>query len=326
MYTKDTKSNMSKTRQKKGEVSMIYTVTFNPSLDYIVSVEDFRLSLTNRTDSELLLPGGKGINVSIVLGNLGIPSTALGFIAGFTGDEVARRLKLLGVKNGFIRIEEGFTRINLKLKSIDGTEINGQGPAISKEKLEKLMEQLDGLEQGDILFLSGSIPASVPDDVYQKVMERLYGRGVQIVVDATKDLLVNVLSYHPFLIKPNNHELGEIFGTEIRTRAEAVPYARKLKERGAQNVLVSMAGEGAVLAAADGKVYEAPVPEGILVNGVGAGDSMVAGFMAGWMERADYEYAFHMGIAAGSASAFSEHLAVREEIEAVYKQMMQDKN
>ena len=302
---------------------MIYTVTFNPSLDYIVSVEDFRLSLTNRTDSELLLPGGKGINVSIVLGNLGIPSTALGFIAGFTGDEVARRLKLLGVKNGFIRIEEGFTRINLKLKSIDGTEINGQGPAISKEKLEKLMEQLDGLEQGDILFLSGSIPASVPDDVYQKIMERLYGRGVQIVVDATKDLLVNVLSYYPFLIKPNNHELGEIFGTEIRTRAEAVPYARKLKERGAQNVLVSMAGEGAVLAAADGKVYEAPVPEGTLVNGVGAGDSMTAGFMAGYMEKHEYLHAFYMGVAAGSASAFSENLATRPEIEAVYRQMQE---
>ncbi len=302
---------------------MIYTVTFNPSLDYIVSVDDFRLGLTNRTDSELLLPGGKGINVSIVLGNLGIPSTALGFIAGFTGDEVVRRLELMGVKNGFIRIEEGFTRINLKLKSIDGTEINGQGPVIGKEKLDNLMEQLDRLEQGDILFLSGSIPASMPDDVYQKIMERLYGRGIQIVVDATKDLLVNVLSYHPFLIKPNNHELGEIFGAEIRTRDEAVPYARKLKEQGAQNVLVSMAGEGAVLAAADGNVYDASAPEGTLVNGVGAGDSMVAGFMAGWMERADYEHAFHMGIAAGSASAFSEHLAVREEIEAVYRQIKQ---
>lgn len=320
-----TKSNMSKNKKEKRKEKncMIYTVTFNPSLDYIVSVNDFRLGLTNRTDSELLLPGGKGINVSIVLGNLGIPSTALGFVAGFTGDEVVRRLEAMGVKNGFIRIEEGFTRINLKLKTIDGTEINGQGPAISKEKLEKLMEQLDRLEQGDVLFLSGSIPASMPDDVYQKIMERLKGKGVQIVVDATKDLLVNVLSYHPFLIKPNNHELGEIFGAEIRTRNEAVPYAKKLKEQGAQNVLVSMAGEGAVLAAADGKVYEALAPEGTLVNGVGAGDSMVAGFMAGWMERADYEFAFHMGIAAGSASAFSEHLAVREEIEAVYRQTVQ---
>lgn len=300
---------------------MVYTVTFNPSLDYIVSVDDFKLGLTNRTSSELLLPGGKGINVSIVLMNLGIPSTALGFLAGFTGDEVVRRLEEMGVKNGFIKIQDGLTRINLKLKSIDGTEINGQGPKISEEELGRLMEQLDGLGQGDVLFLSGSIPASMPDDVYQKIMERLSGKGVQIAVDATKDLLLNVLSYHPFLIKPNNHELGEIFGVELKTRDQVVPYARKLRERGAQNVLVSMAGEGAVLVAADDSVYDAPAPKGVLVNGVGAGDSMVAGFMAGWMEKQDYKHAFHMGIAAGSASAFSEYLAVREEIEAVYKQV-----
>ncbi|MEY8433300.1 1-phosphofructokinase [Lachnospiraceae bacterium 48-42] len=300
---------------------MIYTVTFNPSLDYIVSVKDFKLGLTNRTCSELLLPGGKGINVSIVLMNLGIPSTALGFVAGFTGDEVIRRLEDMGVKNGFIKIEEGLTRINLKLKSIDGTEINGQGPEISEEKQWMLMEQLGRLGEGDVLFLSGSIPASMPDDAYQKIMESLQGKGVQIVVDATKDLLLNVLSYHPFLIKPNNHELGEIFGVELKTREEVVPYAGRLQEKGAQNVLVSMAGEGAVLVAADGSIFEAPVPDGKLVNGVGAGDSMVAGFIAGWMEKEDYEHAFHMGIAAGSASAFSEYLATKPEIEAVYKQV-----
>ena len=300
---------------------MIYTVTFNPSLDYIVSVKDFKLGLTNRTCSELLLPGGKGINVSIVLMNLGIPSTALGFVAGFTGDEVIRRLEDMGVKNGFIKIEEGLTRINLKLKSIDGTEINGQGPEISEEKQWMLMEQLGRLGEGDVLFLSGSIPASMPDDAYQKIMESLQGKGVQIVVDATKDLLLNVLSYHPFLIKPNNHELGEIFGVELKTREEVVPYAGRLQEKGAQNVLVSMAGEGAVLVAADGSIFEAPVPDGELVNGVGAGDSMVAGFIAGWMEKEDYEHAFHMGIAAGSASAFSEYLATKPEIEAVYKQV-----
>lgn len=300
---------------------MIYTVTFNPSLDYIVSVDDFKLGLTNRTSSELLLPGGKGINVSIVLMNLGISSTALGFVAGFTGDEVIRRLEDMGVKNGFIKIEEGLTRINLKLKSIDGTEINGQGPEISAGKQEKLMEQLSRLGEGDVLFLSGSIPASMPDDAYQKIMESLEGKGVQIVVDATKDLLLNVLSYHPFLIKPNNHELGEIFDVELKTREEVVPYAKKLQEKGAQNVLVSMAGEGAVLVAADGSVFDAPAPDGKLVNGVGAGDSMVAGFMAGWMEKADYEYAFHMGIAAGSASAFSEYLATKPEVEAVYNQI-----
>lgn len=303
---------------------MIYTVTFNPSLDYIVSVDDFKLGLTNRTGSELLLPGGKGINVSTVLGNLGIESTALGFIAGFTGEEVVRRLEEMGVRSGFIRIEEGFTRINLKLKTIDGTEINGQGPDISEEKVRLLMEKLEDLSEGDILFLSGSIPPSMPDDAYQMIMERLKGRGVQIVVDATRDLLVKVLPYHPFLIKPNNHELGEIFGVELRTRESVLPYGKKLQEMGAQNVLVSMAGEGAVLIAADGKVYGAPAPKGVLVNGVGAGDSMVAGFMAGYMEKQDYQYAFQMGVAAGSASAFSENLATRQEIEAVYRQIKEN--
>ena len=300
---------------------MIYTVTFNPSLDYIVSVEDFKLGLTNRTNSELLLPGGKGINVSTVLMNLGIESTALGFVAGFTGDEIVRRLEQMGVRNGFIRIEEGFSRINVKLKSIDGTEVNGQGPVISETKVQSLMTQLDELGEGDVLFLSGSIPASMPDDAYQKIMERLDGKGVQIIVDATKDLLMNVLPHHPFLIKPNNHELGEIFETELKSREAVVPYAKKLQEMGAQNVLISMAGEGAVLVAADGTVYDAPAPKGTLVNSVGAGDSMVAGFMAGWMEKQDYEYAFHMGVASGSASAFSENLATKEEIQAVYKQI-----
>lgn len=302
---------------------MIYTVTFNPSLDYIVDVDDFKLGLTNRTTSELLLPGGKGINVSTVLMNLGIESTALGFLAGFTGAEVERRLEAMGVKSGFIQVEEGFTRINLKLKSIDGTEINGQGPVISEEQVQILMDQLNELGEGDVLFLSGSIPTSMPNDTYQKIMEMLDGRGVQICVDATKALLMNVLTYHPFLIKPNNHELGEIFGVELKTREEVVPYGKKLQEMGAQNVLISMAGQGAVLIAADGHVFDAPAPKGKLVNGVGAGDSMVAGFMAGWMEKRDYKHAFHMGVSAGSASAFSENLATKEEIEVVYRQVTQ---
>lgn len=305
---------------------MIYTVTLNPSLDYIVSVDNFQLGLTNRTSSERLLPGGKGINVSTVLRNLGIPNTALGFIAGFTGAEVVKRLEAMGVKNGFIPIEDGFTRINLKLKSIEGTEINGSGPGISREKLQILMEQLRGLREGDVLFLSGSIPASMPDDIYQTIMKMLGKKGVMICVDATKDLLLNVLPCRPFLIKPNNHELGEIFGTEIRTREEAVPYARELHRKGARNVLVSMAGEGAVLAAEDGRIFSSPAPSGTLVNGVGAGDSMVAGFMAGWMEKQDYEYAFYLGVSAGSASAFSEDLATKEEIEAVYAQLTAAKN
>ena len=304
---------------------MIYTVTFNPSLDYIVSVENVQLGLTNRTSSELMLPGGKGVTVSTVLMNLGIENTALGFAAGFVGDEIVRQMEEMGVQNGFIRIEEGVSRINLKLKSIDGMEINGQGPVISPEHVEELMKQLDRLGEGDVLFLSGSIPASMPDDAYQKIMERLDGRGVQIVVDATRDLLMKVLEYHPFLIKPNNHELGEIFDVELRTREEVIPYAKKLQEKGAVNVLVSMAGEGAVLIDANGDVHMAPAPKGTLVNGVGAGDSMVAGFMAGWLEKQDYEHAFCMGVSAGSASAFSEHLATKAEIETVYQRVTGNK-
>ena len=303
---------------------MIYTVTFNPSLDYIVSVEDFKLGLTNRTSSELILPGGKGINVSTVLMNLGIENTALGFLAGFTGKEIEHRLVEMGVKSDFIEIEEGVSRINLKLKSIDGTEINGSGPVISAENVEKLMEKLEKLGEGDVLFLAGSIPSSMPDDMYRKIMEKLDGKGVMIVVDATRDLLVNVLEYHPFLIKPNNHELGEIFNVELKTRESVVPYAKKLQEMGARNVLISMAGEGAVLIAEDGTVYDAPAPKGELKNGVGAGDSMVAGFMAGWLEKQDYRHAFHMGVASGSASAFSENLATKEEITAVYEQVIKE--
>lgn len=300
---------------------MIYTVTFNPSLDYIVSVEDFKLGLTNRTNFELILPGGKGLNVSMVLGNLGIENTALGFMAGFTGQEIIRRVEEMGVKSDFIQIEDGISRINLKLKSIDGTEINGSGPKISEDAVLGLMEKLDVLGEGDTLVLAGSIPSSMPDDIYKRIMERLAGKNVMIAVDATKDLLVNVLSYHPFLVKPNNHELGEIFGVTLAKREEVVPYAKKLQEMGAGNVLVSMAGEGAVLAAADGSVYMEPAPKGTLVNGVGAGDSMVAGFLAGWLEKKDYRHAFHLGIAAGSASAFSELLATKEEIEAVYSKI-----
>lgn len=300
---------------------MIYTVTFNPSLDYIVSVEDFKLGLTNRTSSELILPGGKGINVSTVLRNLGVKNTALGFHAGFVGTEIVRRLQQMDVDAEFIQIQEGVSRINVKLKSIDGTEINGAGPVIGSDKVEELMKKLEKLGEGDVLFLAGSIPSSMPDDMYEQIMARLDGKSVMIVVDATKDLLLNVLKYQPFLIKPNNHELGEIFGVELKTREDVVPYGKKLQEKGARNVLISMAGEGAVLVAEDGQVFEEPAPKGTLVNGVGAGDSMVAGFMAGWMEKQEYEYAFHMGIAAGSASAFSENLATREEIENVYRQV-----
>lgn len=293
---------------------MIYTVTFNPSLDYIVSVKDFRPGMTNRTSSELMLAGGKGINVSIVLGNLGIKSTALGFIAGFTGDEIVRRLHNGGINSEFIKINDGISRINIKLKSIDGTEINGQGPHIESSHIEQLMNRLRRLESGDVLVLAGSIPAGISDNIYKDIMDMLKDKGVQIVVDATSRLLTNVLEYNPFFIKPNQHELGDIFNVTLNTQEEVIPYALKLKKMGAVNVCVSMGGKGAILVADDGNVYKAKAPDGILKNSVGAGDSLVAGFLSGWIEKKDYEYAFRKGVATGSASAFSERLATVGEV------------
>ena len=293
---------------------MIYTVTFNPSLDYIVSVNDFQLGLTNRTDSELILPGGKGINVSTILMNLGIDSTAFGFAAGFTGEEIIREVEAMGIRSDFIKIDSGISRINLKLKNIDGTEINGSGPEISEEKIEELLRKLDILGEGDILVLAGSIPASMPADMYSTIMERLQHKNVTFIVDATKDLLINVLKYKPFLIKPNNHELGEIFGKVLESEADIVEYAKKLQEMGAVNVLVSMAGDGAILVTEDGTVSSKKPPKGTVVNSVGAGDSMVAGFLAGWLNTGDYEKALELGTAAGSATAFVSWLATREEI------------
>lgn len=293
---------------------VIYTVTFNPSLDYIVSVKDFRPGMTNRTSSELMLAGGKGINVSIVLGNLGIKSTALGFIAGFTGDEIVRRLHNGGINSEFIKINDGISRINIKLKSIDGTEINGQGPHIDSSHIEQLMNRLRRLESGDVLVLAGSIPAGISDNIYKGIMDMLKDKGVQIVVDATSRLLTNVLEYNPFFIKPNQHELGDIFNVTLNTQEEVIPYALELKKMGAVNVCVSMGGKGAILVADDGNVYKAKAPDGILKNSVGAGDSLVAGFLSGWIEKKDYEYAFRKGVATGSASAFSERLATNGEV------------
>ncbi len=302
---------------------MVYTVTFNPSLDYIVSVEGFQLGKTNRTAKEQMLPGGKGINVSTVLKNLGIPNIALGFSAGFTGEEIKRRVEEMGLASDFINLQNGYSRINVKMKDFDGTEINGQGPDISPAETEKLLEKLDGLKEGDVLVLAGSIPRTMPDSIYSDILRRLDGKGILTVVDATGELLLHVLEYSPFLIKPNNHELGEIFQVKLETREDVVPYARKLQEKGARNVLVSMAGQGAVLLDEMGQFHMLPVPKGKLVNAVGAGDSMVAGFLAGWLTKKDYEYAFRMGISAGSASAFSENLATKKEIEEVYRQVSQ---
>lgn len=304
---------------------MIYTVTVNPSLDYVVEVNSFELGMTNRTVSEKIVPGGKGINVSMVLKNLGYTSTALGFAAGFTGEELVRSLEEKGICQEFIPIKNGFTRINLKLQSVDGTEINGQGPEISEEDLQKLMHRLKELKAGDILFLAGSIPGTMPQDLYKRIIGMLNDKGVLIVVDATKELLTNVLPYHPFLIKPNHHELGEIFGVKLTTRQDVIPYAKKLQEMGARNVLISMAAEGSVLVAEDGTVVSHEAPKGNLVNGVGAGDSMVAGFVAGWLTKQDYEFAYKMGAAAGSASAFSEELATKDEIQDVLMRTFGDR-
>lgn len=296
---------------------MIYTVTFNPSLDYIVSVKQFQIGMTNRTCEELILPGGKGLNVSMVLHALGVENVALGFTAGFVGEEIKRRIKEFGIIPSFIDLGEGTSRINLKLKSSDGTEINGMGPVIPKEKVDELMEKLKVLQKKDTLVLAGSIPPSMSEDIYSEIIKEMGKKEVNTVVDATGKLLLNVLPYHPFLIKPNRQELSEIFGVPMTDRRETAEYAKKLQKQGAKNVLVSMGGEGALLVTQKGEVYEGDAPKGKLVNSIGAGDSMVAGFLAGYLKTHSYQEAFRWGLAAGSASAFSENLATAEAIKAL---------
>lgn len=303
------------------EKEMIYTVTFNPSLDYVVQVEHFQGDAVNRTSEEHVYPGGKGNNVAVIASNLGMKSRALGFKAGFTGAAMEQMLQEFGCDTDFIALEEGVTRINVKVKSDDEFEINGQGPRIPDEKIRQLYEKLDALESGDVLVLSGSIPNTLPDDMYERIMERLAGTGVRISVDATKDLLMNVLKYHPFLIKPNNHELGEMFGVTLESDDEIAEYARKLQEMGARNVLVSMAGDGAILVTEDGSVLKQLPPEGEVVNSVGAGDSMVAGFLAGYLKTGSYEEALKLGTAAGSATAFTSWLADAGTVGELYKKL-----
>lgn len=303
---------------------MIYTVTFNPSLDYLVSVDGFQLGMTNRTKAELVLPGGKGLNVSIVLKALGMENVALGFTAGFVGEEIKRQIQEYGIDTEFIDVKSGVSRINVKLKSVDGTEINGMGPDISEKELNLLWDKLRLLTEGDVLVLAGSIPAAMSDDIYENIIKVMSEKKVIVVVDATGKLLLNVLPYHPFLIKPNHHELGELFDVSITEKKEVAYYGKKLQEKGAGNVLVSMGGQGAVLVTEDGCVYEAKAPVGKLVNSVGAGDSMVAGFITGYLKTNNYEEAFKMGVAAGSASAFSENLATKEAVELVYKRVIID--
>jgi len=296
---------------------MIYTLTFNPSLDYILTVPNFTCGIVNRTTEEKLFPGGKGINVSMVLKNLGYESTALGYFAGFTGEKLKSLLEEKGIKTQFLPVQSGMTRINVKIRSEEESEINGQGPAIGKEDIDKLYKKLDELTDGDILVMAGSIPDVMPSTMYMDIMKHLEGKQLKIVVDATKDLLVNVLQYHPFLIKPNNHELGEIFGITIKEKSDVIEYAKKLQEKGARNVLVSMAGDGSLLLDENGTCHRLGVPKGTVRNSVGAGDSMVAGFLAGWLRTGDYTAAHRLGTAAGSATAFSDGLAEKKDILAL---------
>lgn len=302
---------------------MIYTLTLNPSIDYVMRVDGLAAGSVNRSYSEEMLPGGKGLNVSAVLGELGVRSWALGFVAGFTGREVARRVREMGVEADFIELPEGFTRINVKLKGDAETDINGSGPEIPEEALERLCERLDALCEGDTLVLAGSVPKSLPADVYEKLLARLAGRGVRAVVDAERELLLNTLKYKPFLVKPNLRELGELFGEKPKSLDEIESLARRLQEMGAQNVLVSMAGDGALLLDERGAIHRCPACRGTVRNSVGAGDSMVAGFLAASEEcPGDFDYALKLGTAAGGATAFSVGLAKREEIFALLSSLI----
>ncbi|MGN0648793.1 MAG: 1-phosphofructokinase [Oscillospiraceae bacterium] len=292
---------------------MIYTVTFNPAIDYVVHIGEMKTGATNRSEREEMYFGGKGINVSIVLRELGVDSIALGFTAGFTGEAIEKGLAAMGITTDFVQLEEGNSRINVKIKSAAETEINGQGPRISERAVAALFERLARLTDGDTLILAGSIPPSLGADMYERIMERLCGKKIRVVVDATKDLLLNVLKYKPFLIKPNNFELGEMFGAELKSDAEIEKYARKLQHMGAANVLVSMAGDGAMLIDEHGRKLRCGVCSGAVRNSVGAGDSMLAGFLAG-LSGGDYEYALKLGTAAGGATAFSDGLATGDEI------------
>lgn len=298
---------------------MIYTITFNPSIDYMVTVDQFQTGEVNRVQDEYILAGGKGINVSIVLKNLSVESQTLGFIAGFTGKEIQKRVEEKGINTDFIDVHNGYSRINLKLKSQQETEVNGNGPHISKQDIELLMEKLKKLKKGDILVLSGSIPQCVSNDIYANIMKELQDIGIEIIVDATGELLMKVLEYKPFLIKPNNHELAEMFHVKLFDQKDIVTYAKKLQEMGAKNVLISMAGDGAFFICENGKVYFSEAPKGIVKNSVGAGDSMVAGFIAGYEKTKDYIQAFKMGVATGSASAFSHDLATQVEVNELLK-------
>ncbi|NLL29795.1 MAG: 1-phosphofructokinase [Clostridiales bacterium] len=300
---------------------MIYTITFNPALDYIVRVEDFKLGEVNRTSYEEVYAGGKGINVSIVLKNLGVSSVALGFIAGFTGEEIERRVKKSGCITDFIKLDKGLSRINIKLKSEVESEINGQGPDITNEDLEELYKKLDLLDEDDILVLAGSIPNTLPENIYEIILERLSGKKIKCIVDATGDLLLNVLKYKPFLIKPNHNELAELFNADVKSEEDIIKYGKELRRLGARNVLISRAGDGAIFINENDEVINSKAPTGKVINSVGAGDSMVGGFIAGYLKNKNLKEGFKMGVATGSASAFSEGLATKEKVERLLNEI-----
>lgn len=315
---------------------MIYTLTMNPSLDYLVDVDNFRTGMTNRTTAEQMVPGGKGLNVSMVLSALGVPNRALGFTTGFTGEEIKRRMQETGVTCDFIQVEGGMSRINVKLRTMDGTEINGMGPELSAEHVMQLKEKLEQLTEGDVLVLAGSVPKSAGDSFYAELTELMTKKGVLVVADASGAQLRNVLPHHPFLIKPNRQEISEFFGMDtVYNGFELMEYAKEMQRLGARNVLVSLGGDGAMLVTENGDVYVKAAPNGELINSVGAGDSMVAGFLYGYFGQTnsaqgtsdnqlgnkDFHRALDFGVAAGSASAFSVWLAKAEDIHRVYSTM-----
>ena len=304
---------------------MIYTVTLNPSIDYVIKVDKLTTGNINRVNEEHVYPGGKGINVTRILKSLDNDNIALGFVSGFTGDYIINSLQELNLKSDFIKVKEGFTRINVKVKSEKETEINGQGPKISEEELNQFYKVIDKLVDGDILILSGSIPSCLDERLYESIMKKVEDRDIKVIVDATKNLLLNVLKYKPFLIKPNNHELAEMFNVELNSTEDVVFYARKLKEMGAQNVLISMGKEGALLVTENDEVFASSVAKGEVVNSVGAGDSMVAGFIAGYLKSNSYEEALRLGAASGGATAFSSDLATREFIDKLVDEIKIEK-
>ena len=300
---------------------MIYTITFNPALDYISQVDNFEVGKINRTKTEKILPGGKGLNVSIVLKNLGLESTALGFIGGFTGEELQRRIEAQGIKTDFIKVNNGMTRINVKISSDMETALNGNGPEILEEDIQELLEKIENIKKEDIVILAGNVPKGINNNIYEIICVNLERNGVTFIVDATKELLINILKYRPFLIKPNKEELEETFKVKIRTKEDIITYAQKMQLMGAQNVLVSLGGDGAILVTEDNQVLQSNAPKGKVLNTVGAGDSMVAGFLAGYIESKDYEFSLKMGIATGSASSFSMDLATKKDVEKLLEQI-----